>query len=516
MNPTSDHAALFAENQALKAEVLRLELKVKELNRQLHGRKSERMVADPAQANQGYLFEEPAASAPEKSEQQQQAQRLLKPSSKKTGVAKGPKPLDPSLPRVDEQVPSPDLAQLRCPHTGKLMQPGFVETLEVLCRRPAQWYVRRLQRTVFVSDAKESPVASPWPADVLPRSRVDASVVAHCAAQHYCEHQPFHRIEQHLERLGVNLPRVNQVSLMTQLDERLKPLYEALCRDVLGSDYLHVDATPVDLCDPARPGSVRESTLWNFTAHDGRGFFIFEQSKSPDGPGKVLVQADFKGMLQTDGANGLSELGIAGQVVHLGCWAHARRYFFKAVQAGELDAMKYLQAINRLFRIDRLSRYFNVQPDKHRRLRMTRSKALFETLLQYAEADTPKIPPKTRTGVALHYLLAQRKSLERCITVEDACLDNNAAERAIRPLKIGAKNWLHIGHPSAGPRLARLFSLIENCRLEGIDPERYLTDIITRLLDHPLSRITELLPRQWLALRAGVDVAGAPASATAC
>jgi transposase len=505
-------AEIQAENLALKAEVMRLELQVKELNRQLHGKRSERMVGDLSGQKQAYLFEEPSLSEQAKSAQEEQAQRLLKPASKKTGVGKGPKPIDPSLPRVDEQVPSPDLTELICEHSGKLLKPGFVETIEVLCRRPAQWYVRRISRTVFVSDAKMAPVASPWPADVLTRSRVDASVVAYTAAQHYCEHQPFNRIEQHLGRMGVSLPRVNQVSLMTQLDERLKPLYEALCQEVLGSDYLHLDATPVDLCDPDRPGSVRESTLWNYTAHAGQVFFAFEKSKSPQSPGKVLEMANFKGKLQTDGASGFEKLGIAGQVVHLGCMAHARRYFFKAVEAGELGAMKYLHLINRLFRADRLSKHFGLSAEKHRRLRMTLSKALFEDLLKLAEEDSPKIPPKTRTGTAIHYLLAQKDSLERCITVEGACLDNNAAERAIRPLKIGAKNWLHIGHPDAGPRLARLFSLIENCRLEDIDPEQYLTDIITRLLDHPMSRIAEMLPRQWKALRAS---ASSPATTAA-
>ena len=486
----------------LEAEVMRLGLQVKELNRQLHGKKSERMVGASGELKQGYLFADPAANETVKNAQQQQAERMLKPASKKTGEAKGPKPIDPSLPRVDEQVPSPDLNALRCEHTGKLMKPGFEEILEVLCRRPAQWYVRRLHRTVFVSEAKMAPVASPWPADVLARSHVDASVIAYCAAQHYCEHQPFNRIEQHLGRMGVSLPRVNQVSLMEQLDERLKPLYETLQREVLGSDYLHLDATPVDLRDPQRPGSVRESTLWNYTTHDGRVFFTFEKSKSPEAPAKVLENAKFAGRLQTDGANGFGKLGIAGLVVHLGCMAHARRYFYKAVEAGELQSLKYLGLINRIFRADRLSRHFGLSPDKHRKLRTTRSKALFETLLKYAEDDAIKIPPKTRTGVALHYLLAQKESLGRCITVEGACLDNNAAERAIRPLKVGAKNWLHIGHPDAGPRLARLFSLIENCRLEEIDPERYLSDIIARLLDHPMARIAELLPRQWKTLRA--------------
>jgi len=497
--------SLQAENLALKAEVKRLELEVRELNTRLHGKKSERMSAASGNA-QGYLFEDPAPKVPEPSQDEQRAQSLLKPSSTKTGERKGPKPIDPSLPRVDEMVPSPDLTQLLCEHTGKLMKPGFEEIIEVLCRRPAQWYVRRLHRTVFVSDEKMAPVAAPWPADVLARSKVDASVVAYTAAQHYCEHQPFNRIEQHLARMGVSLPRVNQVSLMEQLDERVLPLYQELCRQVLGSGYLHLDATPVDLCDRARPGAVRESTLWNYTSHDGQVFFAFEKSKSLKSPAELLEKAGFKGLLQTDGANGLGKLGAGKQVVHLGCLAHARRYFFKAVRAGELESMGYLCLINRIFRADRLSRHFGLGPEKHRRLRTTRSKALFDALLKRADEAVSRTPPKTLTGVAIHYLLAQKASLERCITVEGACLDNNAAERAIRPLKVGAKNWLHIGHPDAGPRLARLFSLIENCRLQDIDPELYLSDIISRLLDHPMSRIAELLPWQWKALRACAQV----------
>jgi len=105
--------------------------------------------------------------------------------------------------------------------------------------------------------------------------------------------------------------------------------------------------------------------------------------------------------------------------------------------------------------------------------------------------------PKTRLGQALGYLLNQRDSLLRCFTEKSAIIDNNAAERTIRPLKLGAKNWLFVGHPDAGPRLANLFTLVENCRLAGVDPEAYLVDIITRLPDHPMKRIGELLPAAW-------------------
>ena len=482
----------------LEAEVRRLELQIKELKGQLHGRSSERMALKDGQ---GFLFSDPI--------QLDQAKRsdallkeLLKPASQKTGAPKGPKPIDPNLPRELFSVPCPPLEDLICPVSGKLMQPGFIETIEVLSRRPAVWFVKRIERTVYVSPAKGAPVYSEWPADVLPRSKVDATVIAYTAAQHFCEHQPYARTEAHLERLGVSLPRVNQVSLMEQLDERVLPLYKALFKEILSNGYLHLDATPVMLCDPARPGATRESTLWAYSTHDGVVGFIFELSKSPTHPAKVLLDADYKGLLQTDGASGFDKLGNDKNVVRLGCLAHCRRYFYKAVQAGERQAVHYLQEINRIFRADRLSRHFQLSEANHRRLRMETSLPRFLGLINKALLETVNTPPKTKTGEAFHYLLAQRASLERCISVPGACLDNNAAERSIRPLKMGANNWLHIGHPDAGPRLARLFSLIENCRLEGVDPEAYLADIITRLPDYPNARIAELLPRQWALARA--------------
>jgi transposase len=134
-------------------------------------------------------------------------------------------------------------------------------------------------------------------------------------------------------------------------------------------------------------------------------------------------------------------------------------------------------------------------------LRRRRSLPLAEKLFADGLAALPAAEPKTRLWQALNYLENQKASLLRCLTEPGARIDNNPAENCVRPLKLGAKNWLAIGHPNAGPRLANLFALVENCRLEGIDPEAYLIEIIARLPDHPMKRITELLPRAWKAAR---------------
>ena len=481
-----------------QAQIRWLELRVKDLETQLYGRKSERraLVADDHNLTWEELLKDAQALAPTSGA----VPVAPSPRSAKTGLPKGPKPLDPALPREVITVPNPELKELICPVTKRPMQPAFVDTLEVLARRPAVYYVQRYERTVFTSPAKTAPVYAPWPADVLSRSRVHASIVAHIAAAHFCEHQPYHRLEQQLARIGVDLPRVCQVSLMAQLNERVQPLVAALQGQVWASGYIHLDATPIDLADPARPGAVRESTLWAYRATDGQVWFDFRLHKSPTCPAKLLE--NYRGLLQTDGAPGLEKIGQEDQrITHLGCFSHARRYLVKAVDAGEAEAAPYLTAINQLFRLERLARHFKLPEEKRAQLRQSRSRPLADKLFADARAASPRVPPKTRLGQAIHYLLGQQPSLLRCLTEPRARIDNNLVEQSIRPLKIGAKNWGFIGHPNAGPRLANLFTLVENCRREGIDPETYLVDIIGRILDHPMKRITELLPRQWKAVR---------------
>ena len=499
---------LLSEVEKLRAEKRWLELRVKDLETQLYGRKSEQRRGPAGDDRQEWmeLLGEAKALAPELP-----ASTPAKAPGKKSTLPKGPKPLDPALPREVVKLADPELKELFCPETKRPMQAGFVESLEVLARRPPVYYVKRYERTVFVSPAKTAPVYAPWPADVLPRARVHASIVAHIAAAHFCEHQPYYRMEKQLERIGVELPRVCQVSLMAQLDERMRPLVSAIKEQILASGYVHLDATPIDLCDPRRPGATRESTLWAYRATDGPVWFDFQLNKSPKRPAQLLEK--YRGILQTDGASALDAIGQEdGRVTHLGCWSHSRRYFVKAVDAGERGAEPYLAAINQLFRLERLARHFKLTVEHRAKLRQRFSLPIAGKLVADAQAEIARTPPKTRLGQALGYLLGQKPSLLRCLSEARARIENNLVEQAIRPLKVGAKNWLQIGHPDAGPRLANLFTLVENCRLAGVDPEAYLVDMLARLDDHPMKRIAELLPHAWKAARNAPLVASAPAA----
>jgi transposase len=301
---------------------------------------------------------------------------------------------------------------------------------------------------------------------------------------------------------------------MAQLDTRVAPVVDCLKRHVLASGYVHLDATPIDVCDPARPGETRSATVWAYRARspdpeqDGLVWFDYRATKSPVEPSAVLRDAHYRGVVQTDGAAGLDALGPPEQITHLGCWAHARRYVVEAA-ATDARAAPYLADVDRLFRIDARARVIRraLAPDDPRRARLATWRERFSlpalrSLFTRAVTEIVTLPPKTPLATALGYLLGQRASLTRCVITPNSSLDNNPVENAIRPLKVGARNWLFIGHPDAGPRLANLFTLVENCRQTGVEPEAYLIDLVTALARGAPHVIADWLPRAWKRRRA--------------
>jgi hypothetical protein len=506
----------------LEWERTRLSLRVKDLEQQLASRAGRPAPAESAAASAALSFfgEEAAAAGGEAPTDQASLgtrRRAIAPAT--SPRPRGRKPLDPALPREVIPLPDPPEASRVDVFTGKPLVRGFTETLEVLARKPAVYFVKHYERTVWVSLAKTAPLATPWPASALPRSGIDASVVAHIAAAHFVEHVPYYRLEHQLARTGVALPRTTQMSLMAQLETRVAPIVEYLKREVLSSDYVHLDATPIDVCDPARPGAARSATVWAYRARspdparDGLVWFDYRATKSPVEPSAVLREAHYRGVVQTDGAAGLDTLGAPEHITHLGCWAHARRYVAEAVEAADARAGPYLVMIDRLFRIDARARRLSAtlgRDDPRRatlverlaRWRERFSLPLMRDLFTRAATEIVTLPPKSALATALGYLLGQRAPLTRCVTTPGSSLDNNPVENAIRPLKLGARNWLFIGHPEAGPRLANLFTLLENCRQAGVEPEAYLIDLIAALADRSPHSIADWLPRAWQRRRA--------------
>lgn len=499
-------AQLQEENRLLretleKSETLirHLELRVKDLAAQIYGPSSEKRrreedkrqsTLDGIEEDAGLEQERFFADAPAK-------EKKPVTKSRSTGKKKGPKPLPAHLPRVIKHIDDPDLKDLICPETGKLMKPAFQQKIEVLSRKPAEYFVTRYIRNVFVSPAKTAPVTTDWPAYVLPKARVDVSIIAETLVKRYVDHLPFHRIEKQFIRLGLEIGRSTQVSWMNQADALAEPLVKLIKKNVLNSGYIQLDATPLQVADPNRPGCTREACVWTYRALDGPVFYEFALSKSGDTPAETLQH--YQGKLQTDGASNFGGVTKKEGVTHFGCWAHARRYFLKADEAGETEAEAYLDAIDKLFRLERLLRHFKVGDEKVLVARKRHSLPRVDRLFNQGMLHLQDQPLLKKTGLckAINYLIGQEKALRACFDHAPSRIDNNLVENAIRPLKLGAKNWLFIGHPNAGPRSANLFTLVENCRLAGINPEEYLTDLFTRLSAYPASKIADFLPVNW-------------------
>jgi len=481
-------ARVYAQKAAAEAEVARLKELLAWKQEEEWGRKSERIVPEPVDSP------EPVTSTGEAA-----PIKLVKLSPARPAQRKGPKRFGPDIARIVVQIPDPDEKDRICPRTGKPMKRFKQEVLEVLGCRPAEYFVFQFVRSVFAGEGKSAPVYSPWPDEVFGPSRAHASLLAHIFAEHFARHVPYYRLEKEAQRHGVHLARSYLVSVMEMLNQTLQLLGKAQKQEVLADDYLHIDATPIPACDPSKPGARVETTVWVYRAHGGPVWYQheYDEGKSPRHPDRTLKQADYKGDVQTDAAAGLSKIGKADQVTAYGCLAHLRRYFYKAYKARDKDAEPYLIGINRLFRIDRLAAYFQLSMENRRKLREKHSLPLFLRLVERAQAQQPKVLPDRLLGKALNYLIEQRVFLQRSIENPRIALSNNEAERSVRGLKVGCRNWLHLGRPQAGSRLANLFTLVQNCLDEGIDPEVYMNDILSRLPSHLAARIAELLPHAW-------------------
>lgn len=479
----------------LNGKIKYLELRVKDLNAKLYGQKADRRA--PCAENQSDLpfSGELESSAPEaKTESPKRSRRK---STTATGQKKGPKPFPEHLERNEIKVEDPDLKDLICPVTGKLMTAGIVERKEVLRVIPARYVVDVYVRNVFVSPAQEAPVYTLWPANILENTRIDISVVADVIYKRFALHQPYYRQSEDLKRFGLSVAPNTMQNWAKKLGELVTPLDDALLSSIVDSGYVGIDGTSVKLLDPARPGKAASANIWTYRALDGPVYFQFAKTKKGDKPSETMK--DFKGVIQTDGANNFGPIVDNDNITHLGCFAHLRRYFVEAENLGQPESGAFVDKIDRIFRAEKLARWFNLPDDKIMRLREHISIPLWKLLKDDAlkfrveRAKTYKLPLEK----ACNYLLNHKTTLDNCLLTQGSRIDNNLVEQAIRPLKIGSKNWLFIGNPSAGYHNMKLFNLVCNCKLAAVDVVDYLSDVMMRLQDYPNKLIKDFIPQNW-------------------
>ncbi|MEL7348445.1 MAG: IS66 family transposase [Pseudomonadota bacterium] len=496
----SDPAALQEIVRALATElhsrdtlIDRLEAQLAKLRRSQFGRSSEKLgrtieqlelaLEDAETARAGGI---PAAPVP---------------SLEDTKAKPARKPLPGHLPREERRHE----AASTCPDCGggdllKLSE----DVTEVLDYVPASFRVVRHVRPRFACRSCDTRIQAEMPGLPIERGKPGPGLVAHVLVAKYCDHLPLYRQSEIYAREGVDLARSTMADWVGRSAALMDPLIEALRSHVFAADRLHGDDTPVPVLDPGQ-GKTKTGRLWVYV-RDGRPWgdtappaacYLYSPDRKGEHPRQHL--AEFRGVLHADGYAGFNELyrakmpGTAPHIVEAACWAHVRRKFYDiAASRPSPIAEEALRRIGDLYKIEKRIR--GAPPDERRRTRQTDAVPIVAALRTWLEGELARLPGKTAIAQAIRYALTRWSALERYLGDGSIEIDNNAAERAIRPVALGRKNWLFAGSDRGGERAAGILSLIETAKMNGLNPEAYLRDVLTRIADHPINRIEDLLP----------------------
>jgi hypothetical protein len=244
---------------------------------------------------------------------------------------------------------------------------------------------------------------------------------------------------------------------------------------------------------------TRTGRIWTYVGDDGHPYIVYDYtpSRSRDGPEAFLEE--FRGFLQADAYSGYDHFYDDSQrgIVEVACWAHARRRFFEAQSSDLMRSTVMLAYIRLLYDVEREARDQKLGPAARRTLRQAESQPILEDIRTYLEREQPQVLPKSPEGQAIAYTLSNWQALTRYSEDGDLEIDNNGAERSLRGIAVGRRNWTFLGSDNGGKTAAVLTSLIATCKRLGIDPFSYLRDLFCRIAAHPLTRLAELLPDQW-------------------
>jgi hypothetical protein len=302
------------------------------------------------------------------------------------------------------------------------------------------------------------------------------------------------------QRQGVELPRQTMCDWMRECADLVSPLYKLMKERVLDSKALQTDDTPVPVLDPDLP-RTRTGRIWTYVGDDAHPYTVYDYTpnRSRDGPEAFLQE--FRGFLQADAYSGYDHFYEDTQrgIEEVACWAHVRRKFFEAQSSDLMRSTVMLAYIRLLYDVEREARQRKLEGEACRALRQERSRPLLEDIRVYLQREQPRVLPKSPEGQAIAYTLSNWKALTRYCDDGDLEIDNNGAERSLRGVAVGRKNWMFLGSDNGGRTATVLTSLIATCKRLAIDPFAYLRDVFKRISSHPQSRLAELLPDQWQA-----------------
>ena len=488
--------ALTGERDALAAQNDRLRHLLAKLKRMRFGRKSERLPEEQLH----FAFEELEASiAANEAEAEKRSPKRREERAAKRREGRGRLPV--RLPRVEVVLEPGDTACPCCRGEMAVIGHDTSERLDVI---PSQFRVLVTRRPKLACRACVGVVVqAPAPERLIPGGMPTEATVAQVLVSRYADHVPLYRQSQILARQGIEIGRDTLASWLGHAANEIVPVVARLREILLGSARLFADETTLPVLDPGR-GRTKRGYAWAI-ARDDRPWGGAEPPavvfRYAPGRGREHAEAllgGYAGILQCDGYSAYKSVSTADAGPSLAfCWAHVRREFVDLAKGGTAPiAEEALRRIAALYAIEAEVR--GKPPDTRRAARQAKSKALTGDLFAWLEAQLARLPGRAPTAEAIRYALNHREGLERFLDDGRIDIDSNVVERAIRPLVLSRKNALFASGDDGGARWAAVASLVETCKLNGADPQRYFADVLTRLVNGwPQSRIDELMPWHW-------------------
>ncbi|NIE81627.1 IS66 family transposase [Asaia sp. As-1742] len=500
-------ARLTASGRAYDALIQSLRIHIARLKKQKFGASSEKIDREVEQFE--LLLEDveiaiaAADRSPDPDEQEKDgADRIVLPRRR-------------GKPRVSETTPRERIVLdpgEDCPACGgplRLVGEDVAEILELVAAKLKVIETARLKKSCRHCETMVQPEA---PSRPVPRGMAGPALLAHILVSKFDDHLPLYRQSEIFARQGVDIPRSTLIDWCGQAVAVLRPLATLIRQTVTSSDHLHADDTPIQVLDPrlrqtGKPRGVKEGRIWTYL-RDQRPWGGDDPPAvahwfSPDRKGinPQTHLANFSGILQADAYAGFRELykpdatGMA-RVREAACWAHLRRDFHDVWKGnGSTIAREALDRIGALYDIER---QIMGRPAQQRlAVRQQESRPRVEKFRVWCDAQLARIPGKGELAKAIRYALNRWNAFTLFLQGGRVAIDNNAAERAIRPVCVGRKNYLFAGSDAGGDNIADAMTLIESAKLSGLNPQDYLADVIARISDHKINRLNELLPWNW-------------------
>jgi len=464
----------------------------KRLERGLVGKNREKLAPEQAQLSLSLLAT--LLSDAERSAQaaiEAEAEAVEKVRAHERHKPTGRKPLPEHLPRVDIEVLPPEVQQQGLDAFERIGE----EVTETVERRPASLVVVRVHKPKFVQKDRDrlgqTTVLQAAPPELpIERGLAGPGLLADTLVRRWQDHLPLNRLEKIYAREGLELARSTVCGWHAELHKLAKPLVDAMWQDARGAPYLLSDATGVLVQEKER---CRRGHFWVVAVPERHVLFAYTKTHDKDATKALL--GDYKGALVADASAVFDHLYRRGEVIEVACWAHARRYFYKALATDPDRANQALALIGGLFRIER--KLAQAPPASRLRTRQAESRPIVEAFFTFCDAEALRVLSDTPIAQGLTYARNQRVALQRFLEDGRLPLHNNWSERELRREAVGRKNWLFVGSDEAAEVNATFVSLLASCQLHGIEPWAYLRDLLCLLPRWPMRRVLDLAPAFW-------------------